>query len=212
MSSLYDRQTALQKRLGYSFKNLGLLQEALQHAGRHQDKNYERLEFLGDRVLALILAEALFMKYPQSSEGDLAKRHAVLVSRDSCVEVAKLYKIQNAISSDLPLQKMSANILADVCEAVIGAIYLEAGFVVVKKIILMAWKDMMEEMIDVPKNDKSVLQEFAAGKGWEIPIYKIIGKTGPDHAPEITVEVDVSGQNKAQASGLSRKSAEFQSG
>ena len=197
-------------RLGYVFKNQVLLDEALHHASIQQGQNNEKLEFFGDRILGFVIAEYLVKTYVNESEGDLSKRLAVLVSRKSCADIARRYDMDKVIEYDKSGTHivLSSNILGNVCEAVIAALYLDGGLVVVRQFILSAWGYLFESMSDVPENAKSVLQEFTARNKLALPVYKIINQSGPDHAPNITVSVYIEGVETVEAVALSRKEAE----
>lgn len=199
--------------LGHEFDAPQLLHEALTHSsaavvtGR---PTYERLEFLGDRVLGLVVAERLFERYPEESEGGLARRHAVLVSRRTLVVVAKEIGLGDWI--DMPPGETAAGthrrpaILADACEAVIGALYLDAGLDAARAFIDRYWGALIEEA--PPGEPKTQLQEWAQGRGRPLPVYRTVKTEGPPHEPVFTIEVSIEGRPPARATGRSKRMAE----
>jgi ribonuclease-3 len=213
-----DRRAAaiadLESRLGHVFADRALIERALTHASVGQGApDNERLEFLGDRVLALVMADTLFNQDPAAEAGPLSKRLHVLVSRESCAEVGRELGIGPALR--LPGGETrrgardQARFLADACEAVIGAVYLDAGLDVARERVLAAWSALMAAPHDErTANPKSRLQEWAAAGGRGAPEYRLVGREGPDHAPSFTIEVEVSGAPPARASAGSRQAAE----
>jgi ribonuclease-3 len=204
----------LESRLGHVFQDRALLKRALTHAsvGRGEADN-ERLEFLGDRVLALVIAEALLAREPAADAGPLSKRLHVLVSREACAAVGRELGIGPALRLPGGETRRGAReqtrFLADACEALIGALYLDAGLETARARVLAAWMDLIESPHDErTANPKSRLQEWAAAAGRGTPIYRLVSRAGPDHAPEFTVEVTVTGAEPARASGGSRQAAE----
>jgi ribonuclease-3 len=206
--------TELEGRLGHQFADRALLEEALTHASVGQGAaDNERLEFLGDRVLALVVSEALLQRAPQADAGPLSKRLHVLVSRDACAAVGRELGIGPALR--LPGgetrrgAREQARFLADACEALIGALYLDAGMDVARERVLAAWRPLMESPHDERlANPKSRLQEWAAAKGRGTPAYRLVDRHGPDHAPQFTVEVAIAGAEPARAVAGSRQAAE----
>jgi ribonuclease-3 len=212
---------ALTDKLGHVFKNTELLQAALTHpsvAGSRQHKKdeaspYERLEFLGDRVLGLVIAEWLYTEFPDAREGELAKRHAALVNRDACRVIAleiglgdylRLAHGEDAVSS--PHKNLVT--LSDALEALIGALYLDAGLKAAEKFIRHYWRQMAMETKATPVDAKSTLQEWAQGHGLPLPAYKVLANSGPAHAPHFIVEVTVKGKAAVTAEGSSKRAAE----
>ena len=203
--------------LGYKFKDSALLEQALTHssAAHHLsdmlDSN-ERLEFLGDRALGLIVAEWLFQRFPNEEEGALARRFASLVRRETLVQVAQ----EVDLGSNLILNKADENttgrdnssVLADACEALIGAMYLDGGLDIVRQFIERYWHDYLEADINPPQDAKTALQEWAQGKGLPLPIYHEIKREGPPHAPKFTIEVSVETHAPVHADGTSKRNAE----
>jgi ribonuclease-3 len=206
---------ALERRLGHAFADRALLERALTHAsklglGRSGVRHNEGLEFLGDRVLGLSIAEALYARNPEADPDALNKRFAFLVSRDGCAEVARAIGLDEAI--DVPkFQGLRRNdtALADACEALLAAVFLDAGFETARKVVLGLWAEMLERPIDfTAANPKTALQEWAQGQGRPLPRYEVVAREGPDHAPRFTVQAAVEGYEPVTAAGRSRQEAE----
>jgi ribonuclease-3 len=202
----------LEKEIGHVFKNRDYLEKAVTHSSTGHDKNYERLEFLGDRVLGLIIAQILYQKFPQEDEGDLAKRLSALVQGVTIARIAAHINLGSyVLFSDAERQAGGAaneNILADVFEAVIGALYLDSGFEKCQNLIERLWADNFFEMKAPPRHPKTIVQEWAQGSGLPLPEYKIIGQRGPDHMPEFDVRLVIKGYPEIVAQGGSRQEAE----
>lgn len=202
----------LEKRIGHSFENQTLLKTALTHASVGVEYNYERLEFLGDRVVGLVIAELLYERFPQEPEGDLAKRLAALVQGSFLTEIA----IELQLGSYIELSEGEAqsggakneNILADVFESMIGALYLDSGFEKCQSLIHDLWKDRLDIMKEPPQHPKTRLQEWAQSQSLPLPEYEIVKQHGPDHAPVFDVELSVEGYPVVIAQGKSRQAAE----
>ncbi len=201
-----------QEIIGYSFRDGDLLRVALIHSSTGSDENYERLEFLGDRVLGLVIASLLFEKFPNENEGDLAKRLAFLVQGETLAKLsAQILLGDYIVLSDAERDAGGAendHILADVFESVIGAIYLDGGIEPCHALIRGQWKGILGEMKTPPQHPKTAIQEWAQGQGLPLPIYEIIAQSGPDHAPIFEVKLIVKGHNFITASGKSRAEAE----
>ena len=210
-----DSADTLARRLGHVFNRPELLRTALTHASlgvsRPRD-TYQRLEFLGDRVLGLVMADLLMRRHREEKEGDLARRHARLVDRRSLVEVAEAIGLGRHVrmSAGEAASGTRANpaILADVMEAVIGAVYRDAGLEAVAALIERLWADLLERHEEPPQDPKTALQEWAQAQGLPLPAYRTVGRTGPDHEPVFTVEVTVGGHSPASGMGPSRRAAE----
>ena len=210
--------TELTARLGYEFLTPQLLQDALTHpslAGFKQRKKgtmpYERLEFLGDRVLGLIIAEWLYEKFPDASEGELAKRHAALVNRDAlravAVEIGLGQHLRLARGEEASGGRKNIATLPDAMEAILGALYLDGGLKAASHFIHRYWqKDI--GIAEAPADAKTVLQEWAQGQGLPLPQYKVIEHSGPAHAPKFVIEVSVKGHPPAVAEGESKRAAQ----
>lgn len=207
----------LERRLGHVFGDRELLERALTHAsaggGAVKAANNERLEFLGDRILGLIIAEALLRRDIAANVGDLSKRLHVLVSGETCAQVARSIGLGDALrlQGAPPMAGVRDNttILADACEALIAALYLELGFTDTMAIVLAIWEKFLEEPLDLGLvNPKSELQEWAAAHGLTQPAYRVVARTGPDHQPVFTVEVSIENKSPVSAEGGSVRGAE----
>lgn len=196
------------KTLSLSFRNEALLLQALTHSSLKQDKNNERLEFLGDRVLSLALAHALFSQFPHEAEGELAKRHAALVRGEFLADIGRQIGLHKVIQVGGEASTINANIIADAFEALLGALYLDQGYAACEKLILHIWDDALSDDQPIPEDPKTALQEWAQKLGKGLPVYDIIERTGPDHAPVFTISVAVKGHKAAQGTGASRRLAE----
>lgn len=207
----------LEERLGHEFADRGLLERALTHAsatgGQAKASSNERLEFLGDRVLGLIIAQALTDREADATVGDLSKRLHVLVSGETCAQVARSIGLGAALRLQGPAPgaggRDNSTILADACEAVIAALYLEVGLERTAAVVLSLWEPFLAEAPDLGLiNPKSALQEWAAASGLPPPAYRVLSRTGPDHRPEFTVEVAVGRLEPVSAQGGSVRIAE----
>ena len=205
-----------EKKINYKFKNKSLIDLAFTHSSfkNKKNKNYERLEFLGDRVLALVISEDLFLKYPTEDEGALSKRLSDLVSKQKLLEVAneisikEMLKIDQFEKKNLKLKK-NISILSDVCVSLIGAIYLDSNLENAKKFISKYWKKKISKNILPPQDPKSLLQEVAQKKGLNLPKYILKNKAGPPHNPRFKVEVFLKGIRKFSAIAKTIKIAEI---
>ena len=205
-----------EKKIGYKFKNKNLINAALTHSSfkNIRNKNYERLEFFGDRVLSLVISEDLFLKYPNEDEGALSKRLSDLVSKQKLLEVAKeinigeILKIDRFEKKNINLKK-NISILSDVCEALIGAIYLDTGLENAKKFILKYWRKKIIKNVLPPQDPKSLLQEIAQKKGLALPKYILKKKKGPQHNPRFEIEVFLKGIKKFSGNAKTIKIAEI---
>lgn len=211
MSSGLD---ALQAAIGYTFNDIGLLRHALVHSSATSArlKSNERMEFLGDRVLGLVLAEMLLTEYPDEEEGEISYRFTALAQRDALATVAAEIGIADHLSlsngEHLTGGRENPGMLADATEAVICAIYRDGGLQAAQTFIHRFWKPMMRENRRPPKDPKTTLQEWAQGRGLGLPVYKIKGQDGPDHQPVFTVEVSLQGQQPARGEGNNKRAAE----
>jgi ribonuclease-3 len=204
---------ALEKRLGYRFKNRELIATALTHSSSSGTRvNYQRQEFLGDRVLGLVIAEMLLAAYPAAPEGDLSRRLAELVRRETCAEIAVAIDLGSALrfasgrTSRAAL--LTTNVLGDACEALIAAIYEDGGLEAARKFIATHWASRVNTVAATGRNAKATLQEWAQGRGLDVPAYTIAGKSGPDHDPRFDVEVRVATLEPARGDGRTRREAE----
>lgn len=207
-----NARTTLQNRLGYTFKNEALLTLALTHASAGGYSDYQRLEFLGDRVLGLLVAEGLYALYPKEPEGDLSKRHTALVRGETMTDAARTLDIGPAIIlSDAEVQsggRDNPNILSDIMEAIIGAAYLDGGLDAARQILGPVLASHLRNMTAPPRDPKTILQEWTQGAGLGLPEYTLTERSGPDHAPEFTVTVKISNGKEATAIGASKRAAE----
>jgi len=205
-----------EKKINYKFKNKSLIDLAFTHSSFKNkiNKNYERLEFLGDRVLSLVISEDLFLKYSNENEGALSKRLSDLVSKQKLLEVAneisikEMLKIDQFEKKNLKLKK-NISILSDVCESLIGAIYLDSNLENAKKFISKYWKKKISKNILPPQDPKSLLQEVAQKKGLNLPKYILKNKEGPPHNPRFEIEVFLKGIRKFSAIAQTIKIAEI---
>ncbi|CAA7618060.1 ribonuclease III [Magnetospirillum sp. UT-4] len=208
----------LAERLGHRFVRPELLEQALAHPSLAQGRSprrappYERLEFLGDRVLGLAVAEMLFLRFPSEPEGALARRHAALVRRETLARVAEDLGIGDHLDlsrgEDEAGGRTNPGTLADACEAVIGALFADGGFDAAALLVRRAWTPLMEEAASPPKDAKTALQEWAQGRGRPLPAYTTLGTEGPPHEPRFLVSVFVEGVGDATGSGPSKRVAE----
>ncbi|WP_369411944.1 ribonuclease III [Pacificimonas pallii] len=200
-------------KLGHEFADLSLVEGALTHssAARGKRKSYERLEFLGDRVLGCVMADWLYRELGES-ERDMARRFAALVDKHSCAEVARALDVHKEVriedSARASGVHRSENLLGDVCEALIGALYIDGGLEVASAFIHKSWADRVSSHSKPPRDPKSHLQEWAQGRGKPIPVYTITWRDGPDHAPSFRVEVAVRGVDPIEAEGASKQEAQ----
>jgi len=210
---------ALAEKLGHVFAKMQLLQDALTHpslagASSRQRKKaapYERLEFLGDRVLGLAIAEWLFETYPNADEGEMAKRHAALVNREALRAVAQEIGlgqfVRLARGEDAGAARKNLATLPDAMEAVIGALYLDGGFTAASSFIHKYWQRDIA-VSETPADPKTSLQEWAQGQGLPLPVYRVIEHSGPAHAPKFVIEATVKGHPPVQAEGDSKRAAQ----
>lgn len=208
----------LEDTIGYAFKDKDLLKLALVHSSTHRRKkdgqiiDNERLEFLGDRVLGLVIADLLFNTFPKDKEGDLARRHTALVRREALARVAETIKLGDYIDM-LPAEAASGGrknpaILANTCEAVIGALYLDGSLPAPQAFINHFWADLLKEDPTPPQDNKTALQEWAQARGLPLPIYNTLTRSGPAHAPLFEIEVKVLNHTPQRAQGSSKRKAE----
>ncbi|MGN6515622.1 MAG: ribonuclease III [Rhizomicrobium sp.] len=204
---------AFEDRIGYRFRQPDLLTRALTHASATGAASNERLEFLGDRVLGIVIAEMLYALFPDDPEGILALKFNALVRSEACARAAEktglgdFLILANSESSSGGRKKEA--ILAGACEAVIAAIYLDGGFEAARRFIEMNWQEQFADLHTDMRDAKTALQEWAqARKGGAAPVYRLLKREGPDHAPRFAVEVSVAGQPSAMGEGGSKRDAE----
>jgi ribonuclease III len=211
------RGTALEERIGYRFGDGALLVCALTHisalkGARNRASSYQRMEFLGDHVLGLVISDMLFRSFPKADEGELSRRLADLVRKETCAEIARNIELGAAIR----LGSSEANaggrkrpaILADVCEALIGAVYLDGGYAAASAVIERLWQVRTNVTAQPLRDPKTVLQEWAQARGLPTPAYCEVARSGPDHDPEFRVAVQLPSFAPAEGSGRSKRAAE----
>ena len=206
-----DLASFVRGELGHSTRNLDLFERALTHSSVGGD-SYERLEFLGDRVLGVVIARALYDRHPGEPEGSLSKRYNALVARETCAEVGR----ELGIPAQLRLGKQargdganqSDNVVGDAVEALIGALLLDGGMSEAERVILARWEPYLAGQGLAPQHPKSGLQELAAARGRKPPVYEIVSRTGAHHSPKFTVRVSVGSLGEATAEGSSKQEAE----
>ena len=201
----------VREKLSYQPKDLGLFELALTHASSGK-QNYERLEFLGARVLGHVIARALYDRHPQEPEGYLSRRYNVLVARETCAEIGR----ELGVPSHVQLGKQaredgaseSENVVGDVVEALIGALVIDGGLDAAQAFIARIWEPHLAGQRKAPKHPKSALQELAAARECKPPVYEVVGRTGAHHQPRFTIRVSVPGLGEATAEGTSKQEAE----
>lgn len=208
-------KAALDEALGYRFQDEDLLREALTHASSvagTDTPTYQRLEFLGDRVLGLVVAEMLHLAYPDADEGELSRRSTKMVRGETCAKVAKALDLGNFVLLGDSERRTGAQhnrgILANVCESIIGAIFLDGGYPAAQVFIAAHWHAMMMEPQRILRDPKTMLQEWAHKAGHGVPSYRTIDRDGPDHEPEFVVEVRAEGLKPEHGRGSSKRAAE----
>jgi ribonuclease-3 len=207
----------LQERIGYKFRDIHLLQMALTHAsanfGRPGAPDYERLEFLGDRVLGLAIAQHLYKAFPEAPEGELARRYNDLVRKETCAVIAEEMELGAHIilgdSEAMAGGRRKGTILADICEAILGAVYIDGGWGPAEALIARYWHGRAGELAAAPVDAKTALQEWVQRTGANaLPRYGLIENRGSDHEPSFIYEVQVEGLEPARGMGRSRRAAE----
>jgi ribonuclease-3 len=206
-----DVATFVRDQLKHSAKDLGLFERALTHSSVGVD-SYERLEFLGDRVLGVVIAQALYGRHPGEPEGNLSKRYNALVARETCAEVGRelgipaLLRLGKQARGDGANQ--SDNVVGDAVEALIGALLLDGGMEVAERFILDRWEPYLAGQGHAPQHPKSGLQELAAARGRKPPVYEVVSRIGAHHSPKFTVRVSIGKLGEATAEGSSKQEAE----
>lgn len=209
-----SRFEAITTQIGYRFADASLLVQALTHGSTQKHKgNYQRLEFLGDRVLGLIIAERLFADYPDHGEGELTAIHSSLVRGESCARAGDTIGLSELviIGADERAKGMNLNriVLGDVMEALVAAIYLDGGMDEARAFVLKAWDGLLKHPDVGLKDPKTFLQEWALGRALPVPAYRIISREGPDHEPVFVVEVGVKGREPARGTAKAKRAAEM---
>ena len=201
-----------ESNLNIQFKNKSLLIAALTHKSANQEINNEKLEFLGDRVIGLVLSKKIFDLYPNVSEGVLDKRFASLVNKKTCSDIAWSIGIQNYIitgNKKKNIIKVNEKMLSDCCEAVIGAIYIDRGFEIVKNYILKIWKKKIDKSDVTILDPKTKLQEYSLKKFKKLPAYRLISSSGPKHNPVYKISVSITASKQYTGVGNSKQLAEL---
>ena len=216
MSRKTKGRKELEERIGHGFAEKSLLDSALTHisalSGKSRAASYQRLEFLGDHVLGLVVSDMLFRAFPKADEGDLSRRLADLVRRETCADVARSLDLGAAIK--LGASEANAGgrrrlaILADVCEALIGAVFIDGGYPAAATMIERLWSERMRTPARPLRDAKTVLQEWAQGRGLPTPSYREVERTGPHHDPEFRVAVALPDLKPAEGVGRSKRAAE----
>jgi len=208
---------ALEETIGYRFADPNLLEQALTHisglaGARNRAGSYQRLEFLGDHVLGLVVSDMLFRAFPRADEGELSRRLADLVRKETCAEVARAINlgafIRLGASEANAGGRQRVAILADVCESMIGAVYLDGGFPAASTLIHSLWEARMRAPAKALRDPKTVLQEWAQARSLPTPTYREIERKGPDHNPEFLVSVELPLRPAAEGRGSSKRAAE----
>src|SRR5689334_22713492 len=216
MSRKAKDRTALEDRIGYKFADKDLLERALTHisalSGGNRAASYQRLEFLGDHVLGLVISDMLYRAFPKADEGELSRRLADLVRKETCTEIARSIDLGAAIRVGSSEQNAGARtrpaILADVCEAVIGAVYLDGGYKAAEQLVERLWEVRLRATAQPLRDPKTVLQEWAQARGLPTPAYREVARSGPDHNPEFRVAVQLPAFAPAEGLGRSKRAAE----
>ena len=200
-----------EKKIKVNFKNKSLLIQALTHKSANQEKNNEKLEFLGDRVIGLVLSKKLFDLYPSKSEGVLDQRFAKLVNRKTCGSIAWSIGIQDYVvvgNSKKKINQKDEKILCDACEALIGAVYIDRGYNFVKEFVLGLWKKDINKSHITILDSKTRLQEHSLKVYKKLPVYRILSSKGPKHSPTFKISVTVCGSKQFVGIGSSKRQAE----
>jgi ribonuclease III len=209
--------TVLEDRIGYRFTDAAMLDSALTHisalkGARNRAGSYQRLEFLGDHVLGLVISDMLYRAFPKADEGELSRRLADLVRKETCAEIARAIDLGAAIRVGSSEANAGARnrlaILADVCEAVIGAVYLDGGYKAAEGLVERLWQVRLRATAQPLRDPKTVLQEWAQARGLPTPVYREVARSGPDHNPEFRVAVQLPAIAPAEGSGRSKRAAE----
>ena len=201
----------VREKLGHEPRDLRLFELALTHASTGSD-NYERLEFLGDRVLGHAIAQLLYDRHPKEPEGYLSRRYNVLVARETCAEIGRELGVPSLVRLGKQARDDGANqrdnVVGDVVEALIGALVIDGGTETAAQFIARIWGPHLAEQRKAPKHPKSALQELAAARECKPPVYEVVGRTGAHHHPKFTIRVSVNGLGEATAEGTSKQEAE----
>ena len=205
-----DKLNILQKKINIKFKDLNYLKKSITHKSYDPYNNYEKLEFLGDRILGFVISKKLIDLYPDQKEGVLDKKLASLVNKNKCLEVAKIIGLEKFIlvGNKNSKSKVENKILADSIEALIGAIYYDNGFDIAEKFILNNWKNFINLSKEIIIDSKTELQEYSLKKFKSLPIYKLVSSSGPRHKPKFIISVKLKDTKMYDGHGESKKKAE----
>lgn len=199
------------ERLGHAPNDVRMFERALTH-GSAARESYERLEFLGDRVLGLVIARWLFERFPDEPEGKMSRRYNALVARETCAEVGRELGVPPMMRLGKQAREdgatFSDNVVGDVVEALLGALLIDAGLDSAEAVIRKMWSPYLDSQKKAPQHPKSQLQELAASRGLKAPVYELLGQFGAHHSPTFRVKVSVSGAGDAEAQGASKQEAE----
>jgi ribonuclease-3 len=215
-SAKEKERAALEERIGYKFADKELLDRALTHisalSGGNRNASYQRLEFLGDHVLGLVISDMLYKAFPRANEGELSRRLSDLVRKETCAEVARAMDIGPALklgnSESHAGGRLRVTILADVCEALVGAAFIDGGFSAAETLVSRFWRERMLKPLRPLRDPKTILQEWAQGRGLPTPAYRELARTGPHHDPEFRVAVVLPDRPPAEGLGSSKRAAE----
>ena len=208
---MLDKKKDLEKILNYSFKDMSLLSKSLTHKSFDNVNNNEKLEFLGDRVLGLVISQKLLEKFPDEKEGIIDKKLANLVNKKTCLLIARKLNLKKFISlgvSHKNIERSTEKIISDCLEAIVGAIYLDGGLKVTQKFILRIWESYLDKSIITLIDSKTQLQEYSLKKFKELPKYIFHKKIGPQHNPLFRTEVQIPNSKKISGTGSSKKNAQ----
>lgn len=218
MSRKVKDRSGLEARIGYSFSDKSLLERALTHisalSGGPQNRvsSYQRLEFLGDHVLGLVISDMLYRNFPKANEGELSKRLADLVRKETCASVAKDMDLGPELrlgnSESHAGGRLRTTILADACEGLVGAVFVDGGYSAAETLIAKFWQDRMVQSLKPTRDAKTMLQEWAQARGLPTPAYKEVARTGPHHDPQFRIAVVLPDKPPAEGVGTSKRAAE----
>jgi len=209
--------SVLEERVGYRFADAAMLEIALTHisalkGARNRAGSYQRLEFLGDHVLGLIVSDMLYRAFPKADEGELSRRLADLVRKETCAEIARNIDLGAAMRVGASENNAGARarpaILADVCEALIGAVYLDGGYKAAEELVDRLWRSRLRATAQPLRDPKTILKEWAQARGLPSPAYREVARSGPDHSPEFRVTVQLPALAPAEGQGRSKRGAE----
>jgi ribonuclease-3 len=210
--------STLEARLGHKFADVELAMRALTHvsapaaAGSGRGQSYQRLEFLGDRVLGLVVAEMLYSAYPQATEGELSMRLAKLVRRETCAAVAEEWEVgPHVVLGQGEARgggRKKAAILSDICESLIGAVFLDAGFEAARSLVTRSWRARMNADLEPERDAKTAVQEWAQARGLPAPSYVEVSRSGPAHQPQFVMQVELDGFEPERGEASSKRAAE----